>query len=73
MGKLKPIGSEKLEGIDKISRILELSNYKLNIPKSINEDKSVEYKKTLTDGNTYHIVKEKKELFAGCPYSKNES
>jgi hypothetical protein len=59
MGKLKPIGSEKLEGIDKISRILELSNYKLNIPKSINEDKSVEYKKTLTDGNTYHIVKEK--------------
>jgi hypothetical protein len=59
MGKLKPIGSEKLDGIDKINRILEISNYKLNIPTPINEDKSFEYKRTLVDGNTYHIVKEK--------------
>lgn len=59
MGKLKPIGSEKLQGSDMINRILEISNYKLNIPKPINEDTSVEYKKTLVDGNTYHIVKEK--------------
>jgi hypothetical protein len=59
MGKLRPIGSEKLEGMDKIYRMLEISNYKLNIPKPINEDTSVEYKKTLVDGNTYHIVKEK--------------
>ena len=59
MGKLRPIGSEKLEGMEKIYRMLEISNYKLNIPKPINEDTSVEYKKTLVDGNTYHIVKEK--------------
>ena len=59
MGKLRPIGSEKLQGSDMINRILEISNYKLNIPKPINEDTSVEYKKTLVDGNTYHIVKEK--------------
>lgn len=59
MGKLKPIGSEKLEGFDKINRILEISNYKLNIPQPINEDTSIEYKKTLVDGYNYHIVKEK--------------
>lgn len=59
MGKLKPIGSEKLDGIDKIRRIMEISNYRLNIPNPINENSSDEYKKTLADGNTYHIVKEK--------------
>lgn len=59
MGNLKPIGSEKLQGLDKIRRIIEISNYNLNTPKSINEDSSNEYKKTLADGNTYHIVKEK--------------
>jgi len=59
MGKLKPIGSEKLQGTEKINRILELSTYKLNIPKSINEDKSLEYSKVLADGNKYHIIKEK--------------
>ncbi len=59
MGNLRPIGSEKLEGADKIKRIIEISNYKLNTPKPINETASNEYKKTLADGNTYHIVKEK--------------
>jgi len=59
MGKLKPVGSEKLEGVEKINRILEIANYKLNVPKSINEDKSLEYSKTLADGNSYYIVKEK--------------
>lgn len=59
MGKLKPIGSEKLEGMEKINRILEIARYKENIPKPINEDTSLEYKKVLSDGNTYQIVKEK--------------
>ncbi len=59
MGKLKPIGSEKLQGKEQINRILELSNYKLNIPNPINEDKSLEYSKVLADGNQYHIIKEK--------------
>ena len=59
MGKLKPIGSEKLQGVDKIKRILEISNYNLNTPNPINEDSSNEYRKTLADGNTYHIIKEK--------------
>lgn len=59
MGKLKPIGSEKLSGLDKINRMIEIARYKENIPKPINEDKSVEYSVSLSDGNKYQIVKEK--------------
>jgi hypothetical protein len=59
MGKLKPIGSEKLGGMEKIQRILEISQYNLNTPQSINENESLEYSKTLADGNTYHITKER--------------
>jgi hypothetical protein len=59
MGKLKPIGSEKLEGMDKINRMIEIARYKENIPNPINEDKSVEFNKTLADGNQYRIDKEK--------------
>ena len=59
MGGLKPIGSEKLEGMDKIRRIMEIARYKENIPTPINEDKSSEYKLSLSDGNTYEIIKER--------------
>jgi len=59
MGKLKPIGSEKLEGMDKIKRMIEISRYNEHIPNPINEDKSVEYKITLSDNNNYQIAKEK--------------
>ena len=59
MAKLKPIGSEKLTGMEKINRMLEIARYKENIPESINEDKSIEYSKILPDGNNYQIVKEK--------------
>ena len=43
MGNLKPIGSEKLQGMDKINRMIEISRYNENIPQPINEDKSNEY------------------------------
>ena len=59
MGKLKPIGSEKLQGMDKINRMIEISRYKEYVPKPINEDTSVEYSKVLSDGYTYRIDKEK--------------
>jgi hypothetical protein len=59
MGKLKPIGSEKLEGVEKLQRILEIARYKEVIPNSVNENASNEYNITLPDGNTYHIDKEK--------------
>ena len=35
MGGLKPIGSEKLEGMDKIKRIMEIARYNENIPHSV--------------------------------------
>jgi hypothetical protein len=59
MGGLKPIGSEKLEGMDKIRRIMEIARYNENIPNPVNENKSNEYSISLADGNTYSIVKEK--------------
>jgi hypothetical protein len=59
MADLKPIGSEKLQGQDKIQRILEIARYKESRPSSINETSRVEFGKTLADGNKYEIVKEK--------------
>jgi hypothetical protein len=59
MSKIKPIGSEKLQGIEKLQRIMEIARYKEAIPNSINETSSIDYRITLADGNRYSIVKEK--------------
>ena len=59
MSKIKPIGSEKLQGIEKLQRIMEIARYKEAIPNSINETSSIDYRITLADGNTYEIVKER--------------
>jgi len=59
MAGLRPIGSEKLEGVDKIQRIMEIARYRENTPQSVNESKSNVYSKELADGNTYVIAKEK--------------
>jgi len=58
MGNLKPIGSEKLEGIEKIARIMEIANYGKS-SSEINESNKTEYNRVLSDGNVYSIVKEK--------------
>jgi hypothetical protein len=59
MADLKPIGSEKLTGQEKINRILEIARFKEVIPKHINENSRSEYSINLADGNNYQIVKEK--------------
>jgi hypothetical protein len=59
MSKLKAIGSEKLQGDEKIKRILEIARYKETTPNSVNETSSVNYNVKLSDGNNYEIVKEK--------------
>ena len=59
MADLKPIGSEKLQGLEKINRILEIARYKQNIPSNLNETSRVEFERVLADGNHYEIVKEK--------------
>jgi hypothetical protein len=59
MADLQPLGSEKLQGMDKIKRILEISRFKENSPNPVNETSRNEYNLTLADGNEYKIVKEK--------------
>jgi hypothetical protein len=59
MSGLRPIGSEKLEGLDKIKRIIEISRYNENVPQPVNENESNEYSLDLADGNTYEIVRER--------------
>jgi len=56
MSDLRPLGSEKLTGDDKIKRILEIANFKNNVVKEKNITESVV---TLADGKTYGIEREK--------------
>lgn len=57
MGDLKPLGSEKLQGNDKLKRILELTYYKENKNKT-NSNSKPELVKEGSNG-VYGIVKEK--------------
>lgn len=57
MAKLKPIGSEKLQGEDKLKRIMEIATYQM--PNSTISESASDYSIGLVDGNTYHIVKER--------------
>ena len=59
MGDLKPLGSEKLQGQEKIKRIMEIARYNEFKPNNVNETSRSEYNISLADGNSYEIVKEK--------------
>ena len=59
MSKLKPIGSEKLQGSQKLNRMLEIAMYKEIEKNTLNENFTNEYNILLPDGNQYSIVKEK--------------
>jgi len=59
MGDLRPLGSERLEGTDKIRRIMEIARYNEVQPTSINENKTSEYVIQLADGKFYGIIREK--------------
>jgi len=59
MGDLKPLGSEKLQGMDKINRILQIAKYKETDKQNVNENSSLDYTIQLADGYTYGIVKER--------------
>jgi hypothetical protein len=58
MGDLKPIGSEKLQGDDKMKRILELTYYKQNTIKENNRSTNAALIKETVNG-VYGIVREK--------------
>ena len=73
MAGLKPIGSEKLEGMDKIRRIMEIARYNENIPQSVNETKSTEYSIEFADGNTYRIEKERQGYIIKVAINESDS
>ena len=73
MADLRPIGSEKLTGQDKINRIMEIARFKETIPKTINETTKSEYSVALADGNKYEIVKERQGYIIKKTISESES
>ena len=59
MGDLKPLGSEKLNGDDKLKRILELTYYNSTPKKSTNNNTKAEMIKESIGNGVYGIVKER--------------
>jgi len=73
MANLKPIGSEKLQGQDKINRIMEIARFNETTPSNINETAKTEYNRTLADGNNYEIVKERQGYIIKKTISESET
>ena len=73
MSGLKPIGSEKLTGQDKINRIMEIARFNEVIPQTINETAKSEYSISLADGNKYEIVKERQGYIIKKTISESET
>ena len=59
MADLKPIGSERLTGQEKLNRIMEIARYKESSAPNLNETSTKEFSINLSDGIDYQIVKEK--------------
>jgi hypothetical protein len=59
MADLKPIGSERLTGQEKLNRIMEIARYKESSASNLNETSTKEFSINLSDGIDYQIVKEK--------------
>ena len=72
MGRLRPIGSEKLTGDDKIKRIMEIARYG-----EVTKNKELHvatnsFSKKAADGNTYAIVHEKDGYYLKCGIMESE-
>ena len=59
MADLRPIGSEKLEGVNKLRRIMEIATYNEAPKTEINNLSTTDYTIRLSDGYVYGIVKER--------------
>lgn len=59
MGDLKPIGSEKLQGEEKLRRIMEIARYNEVESTTSNLNETVDYTRQLADGKYYSIIHEK--------------
>jgi len=73
MADLKPIGSEKLTGQDKLNRIMEIARFNEVMPKTINETAKSEYSVSLADGNKYEIVRERQGYIIKKTISESET
>jgi len=73
MADLKPIGSEKLTGQDKLNRIMEIARFKEATTKTINENVTSEYSISLADGNNYQIVRERQGYIIKKTISESET
>ena len=72
MGKLKPIGSEKLTGQDKVNRIMEIARYG-EVTKNDNYHISTNsFSQKAADGNTYAIIQEKDGYYLKCGINESE-
>jgi hypothetical protein len=73
MANLKPIGSEKLTGQDKLNRIMEIARFNEVMPKVINETAKSEYSVSLADGHNYEIIKERQGYIIKKTISESET
>ena len=73
MADLKPIGSEKLTGQDKLNRIMEIARFNEVVPKTINETAKSEYSVSLAYVNNYEIVKERQGYIIKKTISESET
>ena len=72
MGKLKPIGSEKLTGQDKINRIMEIARYGEVTKNDEYHTATNSFSQKAADGNTYAIIQEKDGYYLKCGINESE-
>tara|TARA_R110000850_G_scaffold66774_1_gene148268 strand:+ start:485 stop:1666 length:1182 start_codon:yes stop_codon:yes gene_type:complete len=72
MGNLKPIGSEKLTGDDKIKRIMEIARFGETTKNDDYHVSTNSFNKKGADGNTYSIVKEFDGYYLKCGINESE-
>ena len=73
MGNLKPIGSEKLKGDQKIKRIMEIARFGETNKNEDYHTSTNSFSKKGADGNTYSIVKEFDGYYLKCGINESEA
>ena len=73
MGNLKPIGSEKLTGGDKIKRIMEIARFGETHKNNDYHTSTNSFSKRGADGNMYSIVQEFDGYYLKCGINESEA
>ena len=72
MGDLRPIGSEKLTGDDKIKRIMEIARYGETNKNEDYHTQTNSFSKRGSDGNVYSIIQERDGYYLKCGINESE-